>query len=413
MTPLAHREVAAPDPRRAALAFVLVTITIDTLAFGIIIPVLPHLIQQFVGGDVATASRWAGSFSMVFALTQFICSPIQGALSDRFGRRPVILLSCLGLGLDFLLMGCAQTLQLLLVGRILSGMTAASFSTSNAYLADVTPPEKRGAAFGMLGAASGIGFVLGPALGSVLSSLHARAPFWGAALLALCNFSYGAVVLPESLPKERRRASFDWSTATAFGAVRNLSRYPQVVGLALVALLFNVAHYVLPATFVLYAEHRYGWGAKDVGYVLATMGACIALVQATISRRVIALYGERSALLAGSAFGVAGFAIYGLASTGTLFLCAIPVMALWGLASPATQALMSRQVDSKEQGLLQGAISSLTSLAGIGAPLMFAHVFASAIEMRRAFQLPGAGFLLASGLVMVAGIVGWKTTERR
>jgi MFS transporter, DHA1 family, tetracycline resistance protein len=397
--------------RRAALVFVFVTVTIDILAFGVIIPVLPQLIRQFVGGSIATASVWSGIFSTVFALVQFVCSPIQGALSDRFGRRPVILISCLGLGLDFMLMAWAQTLPLLFVGRVISGMTAASFSTANAYIADVTPPEKRSAAFGLLGAAFGIGFVLGPALGSLLSTLGTRAPFWGAAGLAVCNFVYGLFVLPESLNAETRTKRFDWRTATPLGSVWNLRRYPQVFGLGIVVFLFNTAHYVLPATFVLYADYRYQWGERVVGYILGAVGLTGALVQAGMSGWVTKRLGERATLLLGIAFGVVGFAIYGLAPTRVWFLIGIPIMALWGLASPASQSLMSRQVDASEQGRLQGAVSSLGSLAGIFAPFVFATIFARAIGTDANLHLPGAAFLLSALLVLAAGAVAWKTTR--
>jgi DHA1 family tetracycline resistance protein-like MFS transporter len=407
-----------PDPqpavsrsaRRAGLLFILVTVTIDMLAFSVIIPVLPHLVQEMVGGDLATASIWSGVFSTVFALTQFVCSPIQGALSDRFGRRPVILLSCLGLGLDFALMALVPTLSLLLVGRVISGMTAASFSTANAYIADVTPPERRGGAYGMIGAAFGIGFVAGPAFGSLLAHLGTRAPFWGAAALALCNFLYGLLVLPESLPPERRTRALDWSAATPLRSLLHLRRYPQVFELALVILLFNTAHFALPATFVLYADYRYQWGARTVGYVLAAVGISGAIVQAGLAGRVVARLGERRTVVMGCLFGVAGFAIYGLAPSGGWFVAGIPVMALWGLASPATQALMSRQVDATEQGRLQGAVTSLASLAGIFAPLLYASLFAAAISPRAGWHLPGVAYLVASALVLVAGVVAWTAS---
>jgi MFS transporter, DHA1 family, tetracycline resistance protein len=402
---------ASPGASRAALIFVFVTVTIDILAFGVIIPVLPHLIQELVGGSIPKASVWAGVFGTVFALTQFISSPIQGALSDRYGRRPVILVSCLGLALDFVLMAVARTLPLLLIGRVISGITAASFSTANAYIADVTPAEKRAAAFGMLGAAFGIGFVIGPALGSLLSGIDVRAPFWGAAVLAMCNFLYGCFVLPESLPPERRSARFEWSHANPLGALLHLRRYPQVIGLATVMFLFDLAHYVLPATFVLYADYRYGWDQRVVGYVLAAVGVCGALVQAVLAGRVVASLGERRTLLLGIVFGLFGFTIYGLAPTGTWFTVGIPVLALWGLASPATQAMASRQVAANEQGRLQGALSGLASLGGIFAPFLFASVFAASIDPSAPIHVPGVTYLLASLLLLIAGGVALRTTR--
>lgn len=412
MQPATPAAMSTPA-RRAALVFVFVTVTVDLLAFGVIIPVLPHLILEFVGGDIATASVWSGIFSTVYALAQFVCSPIQGALSDRFGRRPVILISCLGLGLDFILMALVKTLPLLFIGRIISGMTAASFSTSNAYIADVTPPEKRGAAYGMLGAAFGIGFVVGPALGSFLSTFGTRAPFWGAAGLAVCNVLYGAFVLPESLKPADRTPKFDWRAATPLGSILNLRRYPQALGLAIVAFLYATAHYVLPATFVLYADYRYHWSERTVGYVLAAVGICGALVQAGLAGRVMKRIGERWTLIIGTGFGVVGFATYGLAATGTWFLVGIPIMAFWGLASPASQALMSKQVDASEQGRLQGAVTSLSSLAGIFAPFVFASVFASAVGEGARWHQPGAGFLLSAAIVAAAGIVAWRATRTR
>ena len=412
-TPAGAPALAPPGAGRAALVFIFITVTIDLLAFGIIIPVLPHLVRELAGGSLPEASRWNGVFGTAFALTQFISSPIQGALSDRYGRRVVILISCLGLGLDFAVMALAASIPVLLAGRIVSGITAASFSTANAYIADVTPPERRAAAFGMLGAAFGIGFVVGPALGSLLSSLDVRAPFWGAAALALCNFLYGLLVLPESLPPERRSPRFDWSRANPLGALLALRRYPQVVGLALVAFLFNVAHYVLPSTFVLYADARYGWGPSMVGWVMAASGACGAVVQAGLAGRVVARLGERRTLLLAAAFGALGFAWYGLAPSGGWFLAGVPVLALWGLGSPAVQSLMSRQVDPREQGRLQGAVTGLTSAAGIFAPFVFASLFAAAVEPGARLALPGVGFLLAAGLVAAGGLAGARATRPR
>src|SRR5690349_4248307 len=246
----------APARRRAALIFIFVTVLIDILSFGIIIPVLPHLVEQLAGGGVAKAAMWVGVFGTLFAAIQFACAPIQGALSDRFGRRPVILLSNLGIGVDFLFMALVNTLPLLLIGRCISGMTAASFTTANAYIADVTPPEKRAGAFGMLGAAFGIGFVIGPALGGFLGGIDLRLPFWASSGLALANFCYGYFILPESLPPEQRSPKFDWSHANPLGSLVLLKRYPQVFGLAAVVLLVNSAHYVLPSVFVLYADYR-------------------------------------------------------------------------------------------------------------------------------------------------------------
>lgn len=395
--------------RRAAVAFVFITVMIDILSFGIIIPVLPHLIKSMAGGSFVEAAYWVGWFGTVFAIMQFVFSPVQGALSDHFGRRPVILLSNLGLGLDFILMAVVNTLPLLFIGRILSGITSASFSTANAYIADVTPPEKRAGAFGLMGAAFGIGFVIGPALGSLLAVVNPRAPFVAAAALSLLNFCYGFFVLPESLPPEKRSA-FNWKRANPVGALLMLRRYPQVFGLALTVFLFQLAHYVFNSVFVLYADYRYGWGQQQVGYVLAGVGVLSAFVQAWLAKRVVHGLGERRTLLLGTVCGAIGFGIYGFATTGWVFLLAMPIGALWGLASPVTQSIMTRQVDPHEQGRLQGSVTSLASTAGIFGPKLFTTVFAIFIGAHAPARLPGAPFLLSSMLVLLALGIAWRTT---
>ena len=395
--------------RQAALAFIFVTVLLDILSFGIIIPVLPHLIKSMAGGGFVQAAYWMGWFGTVFAIMQFVFSPVQGALSDHFGRRPVILLSNLGLGVDFLFMALVNTLPLLFIGRIVSGITSASFSTANAYIADVTPPEKRAGAFGLLGAAFGIGFVVGPALGSLLSVVNPRAPFAAAAVLSLANFCYGYFVLPESLPPERR-SGFSWKRANPVGALMMLRRYPQVFGLALTVFLFQLAHYVFNSVFVLYADYRYGWDQRHVGYVLAGVGVLSAFVQAWLAKRAVHALGERRTLLLGTLCGAIGFSIYGFASTGWVFLLAMPIGALWGLASPITQSIMTRQVDPHEQGRLQGSVTSLASTAGIFGPWLFTTVFATFIGTSAPTHLPGAPFLLSSMLVLVALVIVWRTT---
>ncbi|TCZ79730.1 TCR/Tet family MFS transporter [Lysobacter sp. N42] len=382
--------------RRAALAFIFVTVLIDVLAFGLIIPVLPHLVESFVGGDTEQAAYWIGIFGTVFAAIQFLTAPVQGALSDRFGRRPVILLSCLGLGLDFVFMALAPSLAWLMVGRIISAITSASFTTANAYIADVTAPENRAKSYGMIGAAFGLGFIVGPLMGGVLGDIDHRLPFWAAAVLALANFLYGLFVLPESLPKEKRTPRFDWSHARPLGSVHLLRRYPAIWGLAAVVLLANMAHYVYPSTFVLFGAERYGWGEKEVGYVLALVGVLSVIVNAVLVGRVVKRLGERRTLLLGLACGVFGFGVYAFATAPWVFLAAMPVSALWALAQPATQALITREVGPEVQGRMQGAIMSLVSLAGIVAPALFAGTFGWFIGKNAPVYQPGAAFLLAA-----------------
>lgn len=391
----------AATPRRAAIAFVLVTVVLDVLALGMIIPVLPQLVTDFMGGDRAEAAAIYGVFATTWALMQFFFSPILGALSDRFGRRPVILLSNFGLGLDYVLMALAPTLSWLFVGRVISGITAASISTAYAYIADVTAPEKRAASYGMIGAAFGLGFVCGPALGGVLGGLDPRLPFWISAGLSLANAAYGVFVLPESLPADKR-SRFSWRRANPVGALALLRSRRALLGLAGVTFLALLAHEVLPATFVLYAGERYGWGELEVGLTLGVVGVFSAVVQALLVRPIVRTLGERAALAIGLLSGAAGFAVYGLAPTGALFLVGIPVMALWGLATPAGQGLMTTRVGPTEQGQLQGAISSLRGIAGLLGPTIFTLTFATFVHDDGPVHLPGAAFLLAAAILVLA-----------
>lgn len=397
-----------PRVRNAALAFIFVTVLIDVLSFGLIIPVLPHLIEDFVGGSTVNAAYWVGVFGTVFAAIQFFSAPVQGALSDRFGRRPVILLSCLGLGLDFCFMALANTLPWLLVGRIISAVTSASFTTANAYVADVTPHDQRAKSFGMLGAAFGVGFVVGPLLGGFLGDIDLRLPFWFAAGLALLNFGYGLFVLPESLPRERRTSTFDWSHANPLGSMKLLRSYPQVFGLAAVVFIANLAHYVYPSIFVLFADYRYGWGQKEVGYVLALVGVLNIIVNVGLVGRVVKRLGERRALLGSLVCGALGFAVYGAAGSGWMFLLGLPLSALWAISAPATQALITRQVGPEVQGRIQGALMSLVSMAGIVGPAIFAGSFGWFIGPRAPAHVPGAPFLIASVLLGVAWLIAWR-----
>jgi DHA1 family tetracycline resistance protein-like MFS transporter len=400
--------VTVTPVRKAALVFIFITVLIDVMAFGVIIPVLPGLVREFTGGDFAQAAWWVGTFGTLFAAIQFVSTPIQGTLSDRFGRRPVILFSCLGLGVDFMLMALAQSLPWLLVARVFSGMFSASFTTANAYIADVTPPEKRAKAYGLIGAAFGVGFIIGPLLGGLLGGWSLRAPFWFAAALALLNFLYGWFVLPESLPKERRTQRFNWAHAHPVGSLMMLRKFPGVLGLAFVVLMANMAHYVYPSVLVLFTEYRFGWTERQVAGMLALVGVCSIIVQGFLVGRVVPALGERRALLLGLACGTVGFAIYGFAPIGWVFLAALPISALWGLAAPSTQALITRQVSADAQGRVQGALMSMVSLTGIFAPLMFAGTFGLFISDHAPLHLPGAPWLLAGAWLLVAFFLGLK-----
>ena len=402
---------AAAPIRRGALIFIYGTVVLDMLAFGIIIPVLPKLIEQFLHGDTAAAARVFGYFGMAWALMQFLFSPLLGALSDRYGRRPLILLSCFGLGVDFVFMALAPTLLLLFIGRLVSGITASSFSMASAYVADVTPPAQRAGAYGVLGTAFGIGFILGPAIGGVLGHYDPRLPFFFAGALALLNALYGYFVLPESLPVQRRSPRLNWARANPVGGLQLLRQHHGLLGFAAVYFLFQFAHYVLPSTWILLTSYRYGWDARALGLMMAAVGLCNVLVQALLVRRFVARFGERRTLLTGLAFSIVGYAGFGLASTGTLLFIVIPVFALAGLVTPGLQALMTQRVSAQEQGRLQGVNASLMGLAGMIAPGFFTQLFAALIGPAAPLQLPGAPMLAAAVLSVLALVVAVRASR--
>ena len=394
---------------RAALPFIFITVVLDMLALGVVVPVLPKLIEDFVRGNPGRAAEIYGLFGTIWALMQFIFSPVLGALSDRYGRRPVILLSNFGLGLDYFVMALAPSVGWLFAGRVISGITAASFSIAGAYIADVTPPDKRAGSYGILSAAFGLGFVLGPALGGVLGNVSARLPFWVAAGLSLLNGMYGLLVLPESLPSANREV-FRWRRANPVGSWNLLSSHSELFGLALANFVSSIAHEALPTTFVLYAMYRYGWSERTVGLALATVGIFSALVGAGMVKPLVARFGERYVMAAGLCFGVAGFAIYGLAATGLIFWLAVPVNSLWGLSGPPMQGLMTRRVQASEQGQLQGALSSVRGIAFMIGPLLFTSAFAAFIGPWRPWHIPGAPYLLAALMLMAATLIAWRAT---
>ena len=396
--------------RRATLAFIFVTVALDMLALGIIVPVLPKLVLEFEGGNSGRAAEIYGLFGTVFAAMQFLCAPTLGALSDRFGRRPLILLSNLGLGLDYVLMALAPSLSWLFVGRTIAGIFSASVSIPGAYIADVTPPDRRAASFGLLSAAFGLGFIVGPAVGGLAGSISPRLPFWIAAALSLANACYGFFVLPESLPPDRR-AAFGWSRANPLGALTLLRQHSQLLGLSAVAFLSYWAHEALPSTFVLYTDHRFGWTQQTVGMVLAAFGVGSVVVQGGLVRPVVARAGERRSLLLGIAFGLSGFLVHGLAPTSALFCLGVPLVSLWGFWGPAAQGLMTRHVDPTEQGRLQGALAGLRGIGGMIGPGLFTGVFAAAVVNGRSPALAGAPYLLSAGMLAVAFTIAWRTTH--
>lgn len=418
MSPSPAPEGSAPAPRAAAFPFIFATVLLDILALGVIIPVLPRLIVELGEGGLAEGARITGIFGFAWALMQLLASPVLGALSDRFGRRPVILLSNLGLGVDYLLMAMAPSLAWLFVGRLVSGITAASVPTASAYIADVYPVEERAAKFGALGAAFGLGFVIGPAIGGVLGGIDLRLPFWFAGGLSLLNFVYGALILPESLPAARR-LPLRWVSMVPLSGLRSGGLARVMGGLLVVVLLQALAHEVLPAVFVLYCGHRFAWGEQEVGMALGVVGVGSAVVAAGLAGPAVRRLGAHRTMLVGLMFGVVGLLGFGLAPTGMWFAAALVLDALWGLGGPALSSLLSARVGSERQGELQGFIASLRGLTGMVGPLLFTGVFSWMLEQEAAAgdvwwasSLPGAPFVLAAALLLAAWVVALLSETR-
>jgi MFS transporter, DHA1 family, tetracycline resistance protein len=395
--------------RQAAIAFIFVTAVLDIVAMGIVIPVLPALIEDFTGSN-ARAGLINGVFVALWALMQFVASPIIGSLSDQHGRRPVILLSTIGLSIDYVLMALAPNLWWLALGRIIAGVTSASFTTVYAYMADITPPEQRARAYGLIGAAFSGGFVLGPLLGGVLGEVSPRTPFWVAAALSGVAFLYGLFILPESLPKERRMA-FSWSRANPFGAMRLLRSHHELLGLTFVNFLLMFAHHVFSAVFVLYAGYRYGWTAWQVGGLLAMVGVLDMLVQGVLVGPVTKRLGDRGTMILGLFGGTIGVAWMGLAPTGVLFCLAMLPNAMWGLAMPTIQSIMTQRVSESEQGQLQGANMSVAAFAGVLSPLFFGAVYSWSLREGAQSSDSGIAFLIAAGILLMAAVLGWRVAR--
>ena len=403
MTERAPSAPSGDDKRWAgAFRFIFAAAVINAVSFGIMIPVLPNLIKEFTGGDTDAASEWNVVFGAVWGVMQLFCGPILGMMSDRYGRRPILLVSLGGLAIDFLFMALAPSLMWLFVGRVINGLTAASFSTANAYVADVTPPDKRAKAYGWMGSAFSFGFLVGPALGGFLGDIDLRLPFFVAAALTTVNWLYGFFILPESLPPEKRVAKLDWKRANPVGSLSFLRSHNELLGLASIGFLFQLAHTVLPAIFVLYTGYRYGWTPGFMGLTMMATGLAGVIVQTLLVGPVVAKIGERGALLLGAAAGAAGFGIYGMAQTGWAYMLGVPVFALMNFLMPGLQGLMTRRVEPSAQGQLQGANQALQGIASVIGPVIFGMTFAWSIRHDGVMHQPGLAIYLASALLIGA-----------
>ena len=403
--------MTATTPRKPATIFIFITLVIAMMGIGLIIPVLPGLITQFKGGDVAEGSHVYGWMVGIFALMQFIGSPFLGALSDRYGRRRVILIALAGSTIDYVIMALAPTLAWMFVARMIAGLTAGVLATTNAYIADVTPPEKRAQAFGMLGAAFGLGFIIGPAIGGMLGHFDLRLPFWVAAGLAATNWLYGMFILPESLAPENRRA-FEWKRANPIGSLLALRRFPVVLGLAETYFVLSIAQTMLQSVWVLYMGYRYAWTPLQVGLSLATVGVTSILVQAGLVKHIIARLGETRGVITGLCISIAAQFAYGFATQGWMIYTIIVVGSFAGIGGPALQSYITRHIPANEQGAVQGALSGLTSVAGIIGPPFAAWSFSWAIAPARSFHIPGLPFFESAVLIAIALVLATRSFRR-
>lgn len=396
--------MARPKP---AIIFIFITLFLDVFGIGVIIPVLPKLVEQLQGNNLQAATHSVGWLGALYALMQFVFSPVLGSLSDRFGRRPVILMSLFGSGIDYLVLAWAPTIGWLYLARIVSGITAANFSAASAYIADVTPPEKRAAGFGMIGAAFGLGFIAGPAVGGLLGDLGLRVPFVVAAYITLLNWLYGFFGLPESLAPENRRP-FKWSSAHPIKALTALGRWPIVMGLAWTYFLTMLAGNIYQSLWVLYTGERYQWDSKMVGWSLALVGVMAAIVQGGLAGRILKVIGERRGVYAGLLAMAVAMACYGSATQGWMLFGIILIGSLAGIGSPATQSMISQAVPPDEQGAVQGALNSITSIAGVLAPLIWTAMFSWAIAPERSMKIPGLPFYGAAVVSLLAAVLAWR-----
>jgi DHA1 family tetracycline resistance protein-like MFS transporter len=397
---------------RAALTFVLLSVFIDSLGFGIIIPSLPGVIMELTGEPVATAADWSGYLMAVYALLQFFMAPIFGNLSDRYGRRPILLASLFAFGVDFLLTGLATSMIWLFLGRAFAGVFGASFATAGAYVGDISDDTNRAKNFGLIGAAWGSGFTLGPVIGGfVAEHIDLRAPFFVAAALAIANVAFGLFALPESLPPERRR-KFEWARANPFGAFKSLTHLPMVAGLLFAVFLYQVAHDSLPAVWMFYTQLKFGWGPSEMGWSLTFVGIMTVIVMGGLTGVVVPRLGERRAIVAGFLLMTLGFLGYALVPQGWMIYPAIVLGSLGGIANPAVQSVMSKQAGPSSQGELQGAVASLASIAAIISPLFMTQLFSYFSAPAAPVVLPGAPYLVSAVLVFCCVLIAVKTVKR-
>ena len=399
--------------KQPAIRFIFLTLLIDVTGLGLIIPVLPRLIQELIHGDISTASKYGGVLTFAYAITQFFFAPVLGNLSDRFGRRPILLFSLFGFGIDYLFLAVAPTIFWLFIGRIIAGITGASFTTATAYIADISTAENRAKNFGMVGAAFGVGFIVGPVIGGLLGQYGTRMPFYVAAFLTLLNWLYGFFILPESLPQDKRR-KFEWRRANPFGSFKMLKKYPEIGALAISFFLVYMAAQAVQSTWAFFNIEKFKWTAKLVGISLGAVGLLVGLVQGVLIRYVNPRLGNIKSVYVGFGFYALGLILFAFANHGWMMFVFLIPYCLGGISGPALQSIISGHVQSNEQGELQGALTSLISATSILSPLIMTGLFSYFTNRSNAVYFPGAPFLLGSVLMLAAGLLSYRvlTKER-
>jgi DHA1 family tetracycline resistance protein-like MFS transporter len=399
------------NKKQAAIGFIFITMLIDITGWGIIIPVIPKLISELINGDISEAAKYGGWLTFAYAITQFVCAPLIGNLSDKYGRRPIILISLFAFALDYLLLAFSPTIVWLFVGRIIAGLTGASITTASAYIADVSTPENRAKNFGMIGAAFGLGFIIGPVLGGLLGQYGSRVPFYAAAVLCLLNFLYGYFILPESLSKENRRA-FEWKRANPIGALLNLKKYPSLIGLILAIFLLYVGSHAVHSNWSFFTMYRFGWDEKMVGISLGVVGLLVGIVQGGLVRFTSPRLGNQKSIYLGLSLYTIGMLLFAFATQSWMMFAFLVPYCLGGIAGPALQSEVSGKVPANEQGEIQGTLASLMSASAILGPPMMTNTFYFFTHDEAPFQLPGAPFILGGFLMLLSTILAYYSMKK-
>lgn len=397
--------------RKAALGFIFITILIDIIGLGIIVPVIPGLIKELIHGDISDAAKYGGWLSFAYSITQFLCAPVLGNLSDRYGRRPVLLCSLFGFGIDYLFLALAPTIGWLFIGRIVAGITGSSYTTAAAYISDISEPEKKAQNFGLIGVAFGVGFIIGPVLGGILGDYGVRVPFFAASGLCLLNWLYGFFILPESLSKEHRRP-FEWKRANPVGTFKQFAKYPAIMGLVVSLVLIYISAHAVQSTWNFYTIKKFAWNSKWVGYSLGAFGVLIALVQGLLIRWIIPRLGKEKSVHAGLFLYSLGFLLFAFASQGWMMFVFMVPYCLGGIAGPSIQSIISSLVPPTEQGELQGGLTSLMSASAIVGPPLMTNLFAYYTNPSAPVQFPGAPFLLGAFLTLISALFAFRNYKR-